>query len=93
MGRRAAHLAAPRPRSQHLIDATIATEDATFYSNPGIDPACIAGVASQNAQQGGVVSGASTITMQLARNLFLGSDDATARTWIARCWRPVWPRS
>ncbi len=61
--------------SQHLIDATIATEDATFYSNPGIDPARIAGAALQNAQQGGVVSGASTITMQLARNLFLGSDE------------------
>ncbi len=60
--------------SHHLIDATIATEDATFYSNPGIDPARIAGAALQNAQQGGVVSGASTITMQLARNLFLGPD-------------------
>ncbi len=29
----------------------------------------------QNAQQGGVISGASTITMQLARNLFLGPDE------------------
>ncbi|MBE2235906.1 MAG: transglycosylase domain-containing protein, partial [Anaerolinea sp.] len=61
--------------SPHLIDATIATEDATFYSNLGIDPARIAGAALQNAQQGDVVSGASTITMQLARNLFLGPDD------------------
>lgn len=61
--------------SPHLLDATIATEDATFYSNPGIDPARIAGAALQNAQQGGVVSGASTITMQLARNLFLGPDE------------------
>jgi penicillin-binding protein 1C len=60
--------------SQHLIDATIATEDATFYHNLGVDPARIAGAALQNAQQGGVVSGASTITMQLARNLFLGPD-------------------
>ena len=60
--------------SQHLIDATIATEDATFYYNLGVDPARIAGAALQNAQQGGVVSGASTITMQLARNLFLGPD-------------------
>ncbi len=58
-----------------LIDATIATEDATFYYNLGVDPARIAGAALQNAQQGQVVSGASTITMQLARNLFLGPDD------------------
>ncbi|HSN76509.1 MAG TPA: transglycosylase domain-containing protein [Anaerolineae bacterium] len=61
--------------SQHLIDATIATEDATFYANLGIDPARIAGAALQNAQQGSVQSGASTITMQLARNLFLGPDE------------------
>ena len=60
--------------SKHLIDATIATEDATFYTNPGVDPARIAGAALGNAQEGNVVSGASTITMQLARNLFLGDD-------------------
>lgn len=61
--------------SQHLLDATIATEDATFYANVGIDPARIAGAALQNAQQGSVQSGASTITMQLARNLFIGPDE------------------
>ena len=60
--------------SKHLIDATIATEDATFLTNPGVDAARIAGAALGNAQQGDVVSGASTITMQLARNLFLGDD-------------------
>jgi penicillin-binding protein 1C len=60
--------------SQSLIDATIAVEDATFYTNPGIDPKRIAGAAIQNLQEGEVVSGASTITMQLARNLFLGPD-------------------
>ena len=60
--------------SKHLIDATIATEDATFYTNPGVDPARIAGAALRNAQEGDIVSGASTITMQLARNLFLGPD-------------------
>jgi penicillin-binding protein 1C len=60
--------------SKHLIDATIATEDATFLTNPGVDAARIAGAALGNAEQGDVVSGASTITMQLARNLFLGDD-------------------
>ena len=60
--------------SKHLIDATIATEDATFLTNPGVDAARIAGAALGNAQEGNVVSGASTITMQLARNLFLGDD-------------------
>ncbi|MBX3053209.1 MAG: transglycosylase domain-containing protein [Caldilineaceae bacterium] len=61
--------------SPYLINATIATEDATFLTNTGIDPARIAGAALQNLEEGGVVSGASTITMQLARNLFLGFDE------------------
>lgn len=60
--------------SPHLIAATVATEDASFYSNLGVDPARIAGAALQNVQEGDIVSGASTITMQLARNLFLGPD-------------------
>ena len=66
--------------SPHLIDATIATEDATFYQNTGIDPLRIAGAALQNMQEGAVVSGASTITMQLARNLFLPPEDRFDQT-------------
>jgi penicillin-binding protein 1C len=66
--------------SRDLIAATIATEDVTFYSNTGVDPARIAGAALQNAQEGGVISGASTITMQLARNLFLGPDQRYDQT-------------
>lgn len=66
--------------SRHLVDATIATEDASFYYNTGVDPARIAGAALQNAQTGQVVSGASTITMQLARNLFLGPEERYDQT-------------
>jgi penicillin-binding protein 1C len=60
--------------AQTLQDATVAVEDATFYTNPGVDAKRIAGAALQNLQEGEIVSGASTITMQLARNLFLGPD-------------------
>ena len=60
---------------KNLIDATIAAEDSTFYYNTGIDSARVIGAALQNWQEGQVVSGASTITMQLARNLFLGPDE------------------
>ena len=60
--------------SQFLIDATVATEDSTFYTNFGVDAMRLAGAALQNSQEGGVVSGASTITMQLARNLFMVPD-------------------
>ncbi|MDE0633079.1 MAG: transglycosylase domain-containing protein [Caldilineaceae bacterium] len=67
--------------SPYLINATIATEDATFFTNPGVDPVRIAGAALQNVEQGEIVSGASTITMQLARNLFLGSDERYDQTF------------
>ena len=66
--------------SKHLIDATIATEDATFYQNTGVDPARIAAAALRNTQEGEVTSGASTITMQLARNLFMGPDQRYDQT-------------
>lgn len=66
--------------SQHLIDATVAAEDATFFTNPGVDARRIAGAAIQNLQEGEIVSGASTITMQLARNLFLGPDQRYDQT-------------
>jgi penicillin-binding protein 1C len=63
-----------------LLEATIAVEDATFYTNPGVDARRIAGAALQNLQEGEIVSGASTITMQLARNLFLGPDQRYDQT-------------
>ena len=66
--------------SRRLIDATIATEDATFYQNTGVDPARIAAAALRNTQAGEVTSGASTITMQLARNLFLGPEQRYDQT-------------
>ncbi|MCC6455989.1 MAG: transglycosylase domain-containing protein [Caldilineaceae bacterium] len=60
--------------SRHLVNATIATEDASFTTNSGIDPLRIVGAVWQNIDGGQIVSGASTITMQLARNLFLGME-------------------
>ena len=60
--------------SPHLIEATIATEDSTFLVNGGIDPRRMVGAAIQNVEAGSVVSGASTITMQLARTIFLLPD-------------------
>jgi penicillin-binding protein 1C len=66
--------------SRNLVDATIATEDATFYVNNGIDPSRIVSALLQNSEQGEIVSGASTITMQLARNLFLGPDQRYDQT-------------
>jgi penicillin-binding protein 1C len=63
-----------------LLEATVAVEDSTFYTNTGVDARRIAGAAIQNLQEGEIVSGASTITMQLARNLFLGPDQRYDQT-------------
>jgi membrane peptidoglycan carboxypeptidase len=54
-----------------LQDATIATEDATFYSNLGFDPLSILRAAYDNVAKGHIVSGASTITQQLVRSYLL----------------------
>jgi membrane peptidoglycan carboxypeptidase len=61
-----------------LQNATIATEDATFYTNPGFDPWSIARAAYQNIESGHIVSGASTITQQVVRANML-SDTRTLK--------------
>ena len=50
-----------------LKKALITYEDACFYWHPGINPVSVLRAAYQNITQGKIVSGASTITMQLAR--------------------------
>ncbi len=64
-----------------LINATIATEDSRFYTNPGFDPIGIARAIVQAAREREFVSGASTITQQLVRALLLSDDERTERTF------------
>ncbi|MBE7472244.1 MAG: PBP1A family penicillin-binding protein [Anaerolineales bacterium] len=59
------------------IEATIATEDASFYRNPGVDAWAILRALYINWQGGEVLSGGSTITQQLARNLLLSPQERT----------------
>jgi penicillin-binding protein 1C len=61
--------------SPYLVAATIATEDKGFYSHPGFDPIAIARAFWQNYQGGEIISGASTITQQLARNLLFTPEE------------------
>ncbi len=61
--------------SPNLIAATLATEDKDFYNNPGFDPLGIARALWQNYTSGEVVSGASTITQQLARLVLMTQDE------------------
>jgi len=57
-----------------LRDALISTEDKDFYRHWGINMWRIAGAAYRDIESEGRVQGASTLTMQLARNLFLSPD-------------------
>ena len=63
-----------------LQQATIATEDANFYSNPGVDVWGIVRALWINLRGGEVLAGGSTITQQLARNLLLGPQERSERT-------------
>ncbi len=66
--------------SPWLIHATISTENETFYTDPGFSILAIVRAAYQNVQAGGTISGASTITQQLARALILETEFASERT-------------
>ena len=66
--------------SPYIIAATIATEDKDFYTNPGFDPWGILRALWQNYTTGRLVSGASTITQQLARSLLLSPEERSQVT-------------
>ncbi|MBE0408508.1 MAG: transglycosylase domain-containing protein, partial [Anaerolineales bacterium] len=61
--------------SPYLVAATVAVEDKDFYSHPGFDATAIVRAFWQNYQSGETVSGASTITQQLARALLFTPDE------------------
>lgn len=65
--------------SVHLKRAVIAAEDANFTEHDGVDWDAIERAYEQNRRRGRVVRGGSTITMQLAKNLFLSGDRSYLR--------------
>lgn len=50
-----------------IVDATLAAEDQRFYMHPGVDPVAVIRAAVQDLRHGRVVSGGSTITMQVVK--------------------------
>ena len=71
--------------SQYLIDATIATEDKNFYKHKGFDIPRIIKAGWKNITSGKKLEGASTISQQYVKNLFLDFD----KTW-ERKWNELW---
>lgn len=65
--------------SPWLVKAVIATEDSRFFHHVGIDPIGLARALVANVTAGGVVSGGSTITQQLAKNLYLTPERSLKR--------------
>jgi penicillin-binding protein 1A len=63
----------------YLPQAVIATEDRRFYNHLGVDPVGLVRAGMRNLIAGSVVQGGSTITQQLAKNLFLSPDRTMAR--------------
>jgi monofunctional glycosyltransferase len=66
--------------SEHLKRAVIAAEDARFLDHDGFDWEAIQQAMQKNERRGKVVAGASTISQQLAKNLFLSGE----RSWLRK---------
>ncbi|MDH4069576.1 MAG: monofunctional biosynthetic peptidoglycan transglycosylase [Ignavibacteria bacterium] len=65
---------------RHTLDAVIVAEDGTFYSHGGFDWFEVKESINRNLEEGKAVRGASTITQQLAKNLYL----STSKTFLRK---------
>ena len=74
---------------ENLIHAVLATEDRRFYEHFGIDFIGTARAISVNARASGAVQGGSSITQQLAKNLFL-SNERTLERKVTEAYLAVW---
>ncbi|NVK33137.1 MAG: PBP1A family penicillin-binding protein [Rhodobacteraceae bacterium] len=72
-----------------LIKATLATEDRRFFSHFGIDVPGTFRAMVENARAGGVVQGGSSLTQQLAKNLFLSNERTLGRK-IKEAYLALW---
>jgi penicillin-binding protein 1C len=80
---RSLRLPANEPLPELLASAFVAVEDQRFWSHVGVDPLAVARAALGNWRAGRVTSGASTLTMQLVREVF-PPQAGWSRTWWAK---------
>lgn len=65
--------------SPRLLEAVILSEDANFYGHDGIDWAAVRDAAEHDLRRGSFARGASTVTQQLAKNLWYGTEKSLSR--------------
>lgn len=73
----------------HVVKAVLATEDRRFFEHYGIDVFGLARAMSENVRANSVVQGGSSITQQLAKNLFL-SNERTVERKVKEAFLAVW---
>lgn len=76
----------------HMIKATLATEDRRFYDHFGLDVIGTFRALAENLRANGVVQGGSSLSQQLAKNLFLSSERSLQRK-IKEAFLAVWLES
>ncbi len=64
---------------RHLVQAVLAMEDSRFYEHRGVDPLGVLRALGVNLMRGGKAQGGSTLTQQLAKNLFLTQERTLER--------------
>jgi penicillin-binding protein 1A len=74
---------------EHVVNAVLATEDRRFFEHFGIDFIGLARALTQNVRAQGVVQGGSTLTQQLAKNIFL-SNERTVERKIKEAFLALW---
>ncbi|MCO5083428.1 MAG: PBP1A family penicillin-binding protein [Rhizobiaceae bacterium] len=73
----------------HVIKAVLATEDRRFFEHYGIDFFGLARAVSENVRANSVVQGGSTLSQQLAKNLFL-SNERTVERKVKEAFLSLW---
>ena len=73
----------------HVVKATLATEDRRFFSHFGVDIIGISRAFATNVKAGGVVEGGSSITQQVAKNIFL-SNERTLTRKVKEAFLALW---
>lgn len=75
--------------SPRLIEATLAAEDKRFRRHPGVDVWAVVRAVRQNLRHGGVVSGASTLTMQVVKQKTLRDGASSEKSLGGKCVEAV----